>query len=71
MRWVWGLIVLVGICLVMGAAAAAIFEGYASDAEMRPGNSAPALLLGLAGTVTVLVGICGQALRIRAAREKG
>jgi len=69
MRWIWLAVVTAGAGVMIAAGVSAIMEGYASDAEMRGGNIVPALIMGLLGVVLVLVGLCGQAQRLRAARK--
>ena len=69
MRWIWVAVMVAGAGVILIAAASAIIEGFASDAEMRGGNIVPALTGGLLGAVLVLVGLYGQARRARAARK--
>ena len=57
-RRLWPLLVaLAGAAVILAAAAWAIFEGYASDAEMRPGRGIPVFVIGAVGFVGVLIGV--------------
>ena len=56
-----------GVALVLAGIVWAIFEGYASDAELRPaGSIVPAVLSGVAGVICLLVGVT---LGIRSTRK--
>ncbi len=48
---------LVGAAVIVLAVVMAIAEGYASDAEYRTGNLAPAALTGLLGACLMLLGV--------------
>ena len=52
-----GLLALAGVALVIAGAAAAIVEGYASDAEVRSGNILPAAAIVVAGLVVATIGV--------------
>lgn len=62
-RWVWVILTLAGIFLLILAPALAIYEGYASDAEMRGGNILPAVVVGLLGAIAIVLGLVAEARR--------
>lgn len=64
----WALLLAIaGIALILAGIAWAIFEGYASDIEMRPaGSIVPAVLVGAVGLVCLVIGV---ALSIRGPRK--
>lgn len=57
-----------GGLLVVAASAAAVFEGYASDAEQRSGNPALALTLAVMAVLVATVGAIGYARSRRTER---
>lgn len=50
---------ILGGCLLVAAAAAAIIEGYASDAQQRGGNLALAFTLFVVAVLAIIVGFIG------------
>lgn len=64
-RRLWVLVLCAGIVLLIAAAAAAVIEGYASDAEARTGDPTLAIILGAVGLVFFIGGLLMQSLTPR------
>ncbi|WP_146252031.1 hypothetical protein [Xylanimonas oleitrophica] len=62
-RRMWMILTGLGGLLLLVAAAAAVLEGYASDAEQRTGDPTSAIVLAAVGVVAGVVGVIGSAMR--------
>lgn len=59
----WAVLASLGGLLLVAAAAAAVLEGYASDAEHRTGNLTLAIVLAAIGVIAGVASFIGLALR--------
>ncbi|MCB7135513.1 hypothetical protein [Cellulosimicrobium marinum] len=62
----WTLLISLGCLLLVAAAAAAVIEGYASDAQERSGSLAVPFALAVGAVLVTTLGVVGS---VRAARR--